>query len=326
LPDGGWSFDHRGGKCNSRCRNHGSLEKARIAATSLAMLTFLGWGQTHKEGHHKAVMQDGLTFLLSKMKGQGNQTADFTEPGGTMYSQGLAALVLCEAYAMSHDKELRRPAQLALNYIVAAQDPVGGGWRYVAKQPGDTSVLGWQLMALKSGRLAKLDVPSATIQRACKFLDSVATEEGSQYGYTTPVKGRGATTAIGLLARRYTGWKPDHPAMVAGVKFLSDQGPSKTNLYYDFFAGQVLHLHEGDPWDSWNRESRKRFLADDQGLNAKGHEEGSWFIEGDDPGAKAGGRLYCTAMAVMSTHVYYRHISIYTGAAYQDTFGLDGEK
>ncbi len=44
---------------------------------------------------------------------------------------------------------------------MAAQDPIGGGWRYEPHQPGDTSVTGWQLMALKSGQMAYLTVDPA---------------------------------------------------------------------------------------------------------------------------------------------------------------------
>ena len=47
-----------------------------------------------------------------------------------MYDHGLAAIALCECYGMSNDPALRPHAQAALNFIVDAQDPKGGGWRY----------------------------------------------------------------------------------------------------------------------------------------------------------------------------------------------------
>ena len=91
-----------------------------------------------------------------------------------MYSHGLAAITICEAYAMTHDPDLLQPAQLALNFIVYAQDPRGGGWRYKPKEPGDTSVVGWQLMALKSGAMGNLQVPQQTFRLANSFLESVS--------------------------------------------------------------------------------------------------------------------------------------------------------
>ncbi len=109
-------------------------------------------------------------------------------------------------------------AQKALDFIVAAQSSTSGGWRYLPGQEGDTSVVGWQLMALKAGVLAKLNVPKSTITNAGGFLDSVQGDYGSSYGYTTPARGTPSTTAIGLLARENMGWDPSTPALARGAK------------------------------------------------------------------------------------------------------------
>ena len=68
-----------------------------------------------------------------------------------MYAQGLATIALCEGYGLSGDKALKEPAQKAIDFIVKAQDPDKGG-AYTPRQDSDTSVTGWQVMALKSGR------------------------------------------------------------------------------------------------------------------------------------------------------------------------------
>lgn len=326
YPDGGWSFDHRRGQCQGRCDGHGAMADARNAATAMALLPFLGAGQTHKEGTYKDNVSRGLYFLTSQMKLQNNgATGTFEEGGGNMYSHGLASIVLCEAYAMTHDKQLMGPAQLAINHIVFAQDPVGGGWRYSVKQAGDTSAVGWQLMALKSGHMAYLNVPPETIRGATKFLDSVQAESGAKYGYTGPGAGQ-ATTAIGLLCRMYLGWKQDNPALQRGVEYLAATGPSKAgNMYYNYYATQVMRHNEGDPakdaaWKKWNTEMRE-WLISTQSKN--GHTEGSWeFKEGADHGIASGGRTYATSMATMILEVYYRHMPIYGKAAAKEDFPL----
>ena len=61
-------------------------------------------------------------------------------------------MALCEAYGMTQDRELREPAQKAIDFIIKSQDPSRGGWRYRPQEGSDTSVTGWQLMALKSPR------------------------------------------------------------------------------------------------------------------------------------------------------------------------------
>ena len=111
-----------------------------------------------------------------------------------MYCHGLAAITLCEAYALTQDKALAGPAQQSINWIVYAQDKTGGGWRYSPGQPGDTSAVGWQIMALKSGHLAYLDVPAKTIAGAINFLNLVQSNSGANYGYTGPGAGPGKPT------------------------------------------------------------------------------------------------------------------------------------
>jgi len=233
-----------------------------------------------------------------------------------MYSQGLAGIVLSESYAMTQDRRLQLPAQAALNYIMAAQDPAGGGWRYSPKQAGDTSAVGWQLMALKSGHMAFLQVSPLTIKKAVEFLNTVQQDDGAAYGYSDPGNGA-ATSAVGLLCRMYLGWKKDHPALQRGVDRLAKMGPSK-DLYFDYYATQILHHLEGDRWVSWNTRMRD-MLVNSQAK--RGHEAGSWYdgVDGGH-GAHAAGRLYCTSLATMILEVYYRHLPIYGKGSVDEDF------
>ncbi|MFH1265882.1 MAG: prenyltransferase/squalene oxidase repeat-containing protein [Planctomycetota bacterium] len=306
MPDGGWCFNHiLAPECHGQCRNPGQLAEARNAATGLALLPFLGAGETHKTGKYKEPVKRGLHFLVNNMKL--SRRGALYETGGSMYSHGIASIALCEAYAMTHDKGLHAPAQQALNFVAYAQDPVGGGWRYEPRQKGDTSVTGWQVMALKSGHMADLRVPARTVMKASSFLDSVQANDGAHYGYTEPTAGAEATTAVGLLSRMYLGWKKDNSALERGVKWISDKGPSKNNMYYNYYATQVMRHWEGDPWKKWNSVMRDQLISSQ---TQKGHEEGSWFMPAGHV-SDGGGRLYCTAMATMILEVYYRHLPIY---------------
>jgi hypothetical protein len=234
-----------------------------------------------------------------------------------MYSHGIAAITLCEAYAMTHDKALFEPAQMAVNFICYAQDPVGGGWRYEPRTPGDTSVVGWQIMALKSGHMAYLQVPPVVVKKAYTFLDSVQSNGGAAYGYTSPGAGK-ATTAVGLLCRMYLGWKKDEPALGRGVKLLGDQGPA-SDMYYNYYATQVMRHWEGEAWNKWNASMRDQLVSSQ---SKAGHEAGSWFMAGD-PHSRHGGRLYCTSMATMILEVYYRHLPIYAKKSTEEDFPVE---
>ena len=320
LPDGSWSFDHTlHPDCRGQCRNPGDLANARNGATAMALLPFLGAGQTHTEGKYQQQVKAGLYYLVSKMVVDPSNGGSLYESGGSMYSHGLAAITLCEAWGMTQDRGLRAPAQLAVNFICYAQDPVAGGWRYQPRSGGDTSVVGWQIMALKSGHMSDLSVPPATVQNANKFLNLVQANGGANYGYSDPGMAQG-TTAIGLLCRMHLGWKKDNPALQRGVKWLSNQGPSKTNTYYNYYATQVLRHYDGELWRKWNSVMRDRLIRTQATV---GHERGSWPIPEPGLATFQGGRLYETTMSTMILEVYYRHMPLYGKQSTEVDFPLD---
>ncbi len=323
MPNGGWTYEHNL-VCKGGCSDPGERTKAYNAATAMAILPFLGAGQTHKQGKYKDVVAGGLRFLISniKLETDGLPRGKLSEAEGNMYSHGLAAIALCEAYAMTEDPELQRPAQAVVNYIVYAQDPRGGGWRYQPKQAGDTSVVGWQLMALKSAYMGHLQVPQETLRGANNFLDFVATNKGAYYGYDKPSTGKPpATTAIGLLCRMYMGWDKKHPGIIEGAQFLAKTGVDKKDIYYDYYAAQVLRHYGGPEWEKFNSELRDWLVSTQE---RKGHSKGSWYFPESKShrGPKEGGRLASTSFATMILEVYYRHMPLYADAAAEDEFPL----
>jgi hypothetical protein len=317
-PDGTWHLDHTGGKCQGRCGDPGTLKDSTISGTALALLPFLGAGQTHTEGKYKQVVGKGLDALVKLGKKTPNGVS--WEDGGTMYAHGITAIALCEAYGMTKDTRLYAPAQAAIDYIVYAQSPEDGGWRYRPRTPGDTSVVGWQVMALKSAHLAFLRVPNSTVQGASKFLDLAQMDYGSAYAYMTENKNnyRAGTSAVGLLCRMYLGWKRDDQRLQDGAARLAKIGPSQGDYYYNYYASQVLFQMTGGTgpeWKKWNDKLRDQLVATQ---SKKDHEKGSWYVRG--PHNDSGGRLYCTAMACMNLEVYYRHMPIYRTDAVDKEF------
>jgi len=306
--DGSWNFDHNKGRHSGFCRNPGTVAST-TAATAIALAPFLGAGYTHLGGEYQDTVHRGLYYLKTRALVTPNGV-DLQE--GTMYAQGLAAIVLCEAYAMTGDEGLEDIAQRTLDFIDYAQDKQGGGWRYTPGEPGDTTVTGWQLMALKSGQMAQLHVRSPSIMLACRFLDSVSCEDGARYGYMT-TDPRKTTTAVGLLCRMYTGWRRSNPGLRVGVSYLSEWGPSEDNMYYNYYATQVLRHWGGPEWEQWNPKMRDYLVATQSN---QAHEAGSWYFSGGH--GEAGGRLYNTAMAVMTLEVYYRYMPLYRQKAFDE--------
>lgn len=281
------------------------------AESALALLPFLGAGQTHFTGMYKDNVAKGLRWMIRRQKENGDLRGSESQHPG-MYAHGIASIVLCDAFAMTGDEALRVPAQKALDFIVAAQSKEGG-WRYFPKQDNDLSVVGWQLMALQSGRMSGLTVPDSTLELANQYLDQVSHENGALYSYQ---RGGGearptpAMTAEGLLCRMYLGWSKDEPGLVKGVGVLhANHLPTRNerNIYYWYYATQVFHHFGGEPWDDWNRRMRD-LLVESQVTS--GSNAGSWD-PGSDRWGGAGGRIFITSLSACSLEVYYRHAPIY---------------
>jgi hypothetical protein len=332
-PDGGWRFDlEKCPSCSGYCRNSG-MHTSSTAATGLAVLSFLGAGYTHQDGKYKDVVANGLYYLREQMTittfggDLRDKKADLeTEVplgGGllnianarrdSMYSHGIAALALTEAYAMTRDREWREPAELAVKFIVNAQYD-DGGWRYTPKfeipGAGDMTVTGWQVTALKSATLAGIEVPYEVWMKLNDFMDAVQDDAGATYLYLNgDRRGTAATTAVGLLCRMINGWPRDHKPLQRGSAKLGDQLPRRNNMYFNFYASQVLLHVGGDNWDKWNPKMRE-YLVETQAKD--GHEVGSWYFA--ESHSSPGGRLYTTAMATMTLEVYYRYMPMYKEA------------
>lgn len=300
--DGSWSL--RGPY------NDGASGENRVAATAMALLAFLGDGHTHLDGEYRATVGKGIKWLVK----QQDRDGFFAKEGQShqrTYAQAQSSIVVCELYGMTEDSWLRDPAQLAISYAERAQGP-DGGWRYNPGDPGDTSVTGWYVMALQSGLAAGLDVDQSTLYKVREFLNQVGSGDGSEYSYQPSGVSSAAMTAEGLLCRQYLGWERDEPGLVRGVnRLVSDDWiftREDNNVYYWYYATQVLH-HFGDaPWRRWNEIMREELPT----MQVKeGREAGSWAPQRDRWASVSGGRLMMTCFSIYCLEVYYRHMPLY---------------
>jgi prenyltransferase/squalene oxidase-like repeat protein len=306
--DGGWRFDLKNTPtCQGECR-HGGNFPSTTASTGLALLCFLGAGYTHQEGPYQETVTNGLYYLNNRMvvTSLGGDLRDGET--GTMYSHAIATLALTEAVAMTGDATLTGPAQSAIDFIVYAQHP-NGGWRYRPGEPGDTTVTGWHIAALKSALLARLEVPYDIWQKIGAFLDSVQLDRGEAYGYKGTSQSTNTTNAIGLFGRMILGWPHDHRPLQRGMAQMANLDPRKNHMYHNYYATQILHHYGGKGWERWNKRTLK-YLIENQARN--GHENGSWYIQ--EKHSHIAGRLYTTTMAIMTLEVYYRYMPLYQRA------------
>jgi hypothetical protein len=116
-----------------------------------------------------------------------------------------------------------------------------------------------------------------------------------------------------LLCRQYLGWSPRKPQLTNGViKHLKPTPPASNNMYYSYYAAQVMHHMGGQFWDDWNPKMREALVkSQDQAKDVRrGHQLGSWDPKGD-PHGEAWGRVGQTSLSLLTLEVYYRHLPLY---------------
>jgi hypothetical protein len=285
--------------------------EADTALTGLALLSYLGAGYTHKDGRYTEAVAKGLGFLLAQQKPDGDLRGPSRVVG--MYCHAMATLSLCEAYALSGDERLRGPAARAVAFLVKSRARDGLAWRYSPGAPvGDTSILGWVVMALKSAKEIGIEIPNeqSLHDGTLTWLEKVAAGTAGGLARYQPWEPVTATmTAEAWVCRQFLGVGGPGATSSEAAEFLlqNDSDRGATNVYYWYYATLALYQQGGEAWNRWNAKMRDRIV----GLQcSSGHQTGSWEPDSSPYGAK-GGRIYCTTLAALSLEVYYRYLRLY---------------
>lgn len=322
-PDGHWSLDGPYADGVTRARWSTS-----VGATGLALLALLGDGNTHREGPHAAEVAKGLRWLRGTQRPNG-EIYDGQQEGEepSIYSHAISTIVLCEALALTGDEELRGACERAVAFLIAAQNPVQGGWRYrplTETGEGDLSVTGWALMALHTARMAGIDVPPEAWLLAESFLTRCQDRPGDAalYKYTPtyppdPTQ-RPGMTASGILARQWLGWPRTHSAIQRGAGYLlsdvarPDWDNGHRNVYAWYYQAAALHNFGGAEWKAWFMQLQALLVSRQQ---TSGKEAGSWHPTRPPPGkhefGDVVGRLYVTVMCLLILETPFRHAPLY---------------
>ncbi|MCA9291185.1 MAG: hypothetical protein KDA25_08650, partial [Phycisphaerales bacterium] len=305
-PDGHWdSFEHR-----SDCPDCEATADVDIALTGLSLLCFLAADHTHvKDGPYREVVQRGIDWLLGRQRRDGSFLGR-----ESMYSHGIASIAMAEAYGMTGDVRLRAPTETATRFILDARHPEHGGWRYAPRQDGDTSVLGWQIMALRSARQAGVPIPDDVDTTTRRWLDTVSRpSRPGRYAYRPGEPPTPTMTAEAMFVRQLLGDPRDASGMDAATEHILGAMPNwerDSNSYYWYYATLALYQHQGDAWAQWNAAMKDTLLGHQvqRGPNAGSFPPaGQW--------ARVGGRIYQTAICTLTLEVYYRYLPRYMVAA-----------
>jgi Ca-activated chloride channel family protein len=291
-PDGRWSVSDTPTADDVRAPGD-------VGATGLALLAFLGAGETHQSGSQRQTVRNGLRFLRDIQDSEGC-IGSRTCPR-FVRDHALAALALTETYGLTGSRVFKEPAQRSVAFALSQRSP-DGLWHGAAAAGDafDAETTGWMLLLLQSARMAGFEVDSEATNSALAALDRL----------TDPATGRTANddvaTAVAVLSRILAGRAPaSQPLDAKGVDAFAAIAPSwaaksSRDLAASYFAA-VAAFQVGDAtWRKWN-DSMKVTLAARQIQDRSSDAYGSW-----NPPAGVG-RAEATALSILALEVYWRY-------------------
>lgn len=308
------------------CDRFGGHEQHDVEVTALALLSYLAEDGLRPGSPWRRRLQAGLAWLGSQQ---------VTDPSGRedgrigtprhkdfIYGHTIATLAMVEAYGLSGDETLRDPAQRAVRYLENYRR-AGHGWGYEPRSSGGNSaVTAWAGHTLVAAQEFGLELKDGTLDavrgwfrrvteeptgRVATSRDGESLRWGSGGGSTAPAGE--ALIAASLSLHLLLGDQPSHsPVLDRQVERLVldppvwDDESTRVDFHHWFYSSQALRQIEGEAAEGW-RAALLDALA--EGRSAGDDQGGSWSpVEDRD---LPGGRVYATAMALLSLQAPYRY-------------------
>lgn len=309
--EGYWDADRFGsGLVRTDENNTDRLNAGRHAdagVTALALLAFMGAGNTPDEGPYSDNVDRAIKWMIAQQQANGSLAGNATHYA-RMYCHGMATYALAEACGMQSDLTIDPGMVAALKkavaYTLSQQNEKDGGWRYIHTQESDMSMFGWHMMALKSAEIAGVPIENETREELIEFLR--VRSRGDKQGLASYRPGfpiDKVMTAEALFCKQLLGIRRDNPASLEAVEYITARPPRRTeyDLYYWYYGTLAMYHQGGEQWDDWNKTLRELLIFEQERF---GDETGSWAPRGR--WGRYGGRVYSTAMATLCLEVYYR--------------------
>jgi hypothetical protein len=313
-PDGHWDCDEFSQLCPAEgaCDGRGNPQYD-VGVTALALAAFAAQGD---EASHRwrSPTQRAVSYLLDIQASGG---AFGREEGSFMYNQALAVYALAQVYRRDQLPEVSVAVERGLGFIARAQQQ-GGGWDYTSESTGrdDLSITGWIILAIDAARGAGFSFPAHRAASAREFVSRMVDPESSTATYADARVGAGerrpGLLPVAMVALLLSG----DPLESRPITLLADavvrlkpeaRGRAQWNetgqsLYGWYYATLALFHRGGKWWDAWTPAMKDALLALQR---TSGHATGSWDPDPNWIG-QVGGRVYATALAVLTLEVYYR--------------------
>ncbi len=339
-PEGFWDSDGFCEECgDDRCLGQGeSLNDVGI--TGLALLAYLGAGNTPVMGPYKNEVRKGISYL-AEVQDRWSGCLVPKEGAHWMYNHAIGSLALIEAYGLTRMPILKRAAERALRFIHESRNP-GKAWRYNNGEidpadQNDVSVTAWMIQCLSAGRDFGLPCDDEALKDALRYIEDMTDTAKGRIGYKErgsysareagdetiwPFDATEAMTAAGMFARILTGdalgvidgqLTPLHvSAGLLGRKLPEwNEKRGTIDFYYWYYGTHAMFQMGGEYWMAWNDALRDALIANQK---SEGCERGSWDPR-KGPWGNNGGRIYTTALGVLCLEGGFRYKRLLPSAA-----------
>lgn len=292
-----------------------------VAMTGLALLAYLGHCETPLSPEFGDAVTQGMAYLVDNNIKQKGKSATSLQDKHWCYEHAIATYALAESYTFCKQlniadtvPQLKEAVEGGVNWILDNQH-ASGAWDYSydisSKRKGDSSIVAWQMQALKAGKSTgiKFGSMNGAIREALNYLEECQARHGG-FGYTQnkkPVGGADAhytlTGAGSLCFQQHKGASNSNARQ--GVKYISENATfnyaNGANLYEHYYNSQAMINQGGQAWANYNKMFRDELLkAQDK--------DGSWPAPGGRWSGKHNDPVYHTTLATLMLEVYYRFL------------------
>lgn len=316
-----------------------------VGLTGLALLAFLGNGNTLAAGPYRETVAKGINWLKENQRDDGLFGEEVGNP--TLYNHAIATMAMGEAcYFANKPPTLTGPLKKAVKIILNARNNYGA-WRYQLEPNGDndSSITGWMVFALKTAEDCKVVVDHGAFDGAKTWFESMEDKNTGRIGYAWGDGGGGpgslpsrpahmmekfpaekseSLTAVALLCRIFMTdtsvvkqWK-DHPnydmmkknADLIAAKLPKWDKDGSIDLYYWYYATFAMNQWGDQHWKNWEKAIGTALVPNQRRDSAdkKDNFYGSW--DPADAWGEDGGRVYSTAIGALILEVYYRYAKV----------------
>lgn len=275
----------------------GGKREYTIGLTAISLLAVIG---TEDEFPEKDICIQRACEFLFKQQHEDGRFGEYFD--GTMYNHGIATFALLEVYRKDKKAEFEQPLKFALAFIRQNQLATGG-WAYFTRsqEVANTSISTWPLLALLISHDIGWKDTDRSINRAVQWLVGLIDEQG-QFGYeqrgSSPY-GTQSLTAMGaycLLKAERIGIKINsHIMEMAKQKVAIVKKADNADDFYKTYFQICVFKEIGESMRNNMISMQSQLIAR---IRQIGPEKGSW--DPVDRWGTTGGRIYSTAMALMS--------------------------